>query len=67
LIAAEISGGATQAKVEKFGARRLPRPAGTAAELGSTYVQLAMADASFATGQAMAPLDEAGSPDGVGA
>jgi NAD(P)-dependent dehydrogenase (short-subunit alcohol dehydrogenase family) len=47
----QVSGGATQEKVEKFGAQTaLGRP-GQPAELGSIYVQLAMADASYATGQ----------------
>jgi NAD(P)-dependent dehydrogenase (short-subunit alcohol dehydrogenase family) len=44
----QISGGATQEKVEKFGGQTpLGRP-GQPAELGSIYVQLAMS--SFATG-----------------
>jgi NAD(P)-dependent dehydrogenase (short-subunit alcohol dehydrogenase family) len=47
----QISGGATQEKVEKFGGQTpLGRP-GQPAELGSIYAQLAMSDASFATGQ----------------
>jgi NAD(P)-dependent dehydrogenase (short-subunit alcohol dehydrogenase family) len=47
----QISGGATQEKVQKFGEDTpLGRP-GQPAELASIYVQLAASDASFATGQ----------------
>jgi len=47
----QISGGATMEKVEKFGGQTpLGRP-GQPAELASIYVQLAAADASYATGQ----------------
>ncbi|HUQ37146.1 MAG TPA: SDR family oxidoreductase [Aestuariivirga sp.] len=47
----QVSGGATQEKVQKFGADTpLGRP-GQPAELASIYVQLAASDASFATGQ----------------
>jgi NAD(P)-dependent dehydrogenase (short-subunit alcohol dehydrogenase family) len=47
----QVSGGATQEKLEKFGGQTsLGRP-GQPAELASIYVQLAAADASFATGQ----------------
>ena len=47
----QISGGATQEKVQNFGENTaLGRP-GQPAELASIYVQLAAADASFATGQ----------------
>jgi len=46
----QVSGGATQEKLEKFGGETsLGRP-GQPAELGSIYVQLAASDASFATG-----------------
>ncbi len=49
--ALQVSGGATQQKLQTFGeATPLGRP-GQPAELGSIYVQLAAADASFATGQ----------------
>ncbi len=49
--ALQVSGGATQEKVQKFGETTpLGRP-GQPAELGSIYVQLAASDASFATGQ----------------
>ena len=47
----QVSGGATQEKLQKFGATTsLGRP-GQPAELASIYVQLAAADASYATGQ----------------
>ena len=47
----QVSGGATMEKLEKFGGQTpLGRP-GQPAELGSIYVQLAAADASYATGQ----------------
>jgi NAD(P)-dependent dehydrogenase (short-subunit alcohol dehydrogenase family) len=47
----QVSGGASQEKLEKFGSMTpLGRP-GQPAELGSIYVQLAANDASFATGQ----------------
>jgi NAD(P)-dependent dehydrogenase (short-subunit alcohol dehydrogenase family) len=58
----QISGGATQEKVEKFGGQTpLGRP-GQPAELGSIYVQLAMADASFATGQVYGAAGGSGQP-----
>jgi NAD(P)-dependent dehydrogenase (short-subunit alcohol dehydrogenase family) len=47
----QVSGGATQEKLKKFGGDTpLGRP-GQPAELASIYVQLAANDASFATGQ----------------
>ncbi|MET4796328.1 NAD(P)-dependent dehydrogenase (short-subunit alcohol dehydrogenase family) [Bradyrhizobium japonicum] len=47
----QVSGGATMEKLEKFGGMTpLGRP-GQPAELASIYVQLAAADASYATGQ----------------
>jgi NAD(P)-dependent dehydrogenase (short-subunit alcohol dehydrogenase family) len=47
----QVSGGATQAKLQEFGKQTsLGRP-GQPAELASIYVQLAASDASFATGQ----------------
>jgi NAD(P)-dependent dehydrogenase (short-subunit alcohol dehydrogenase family) len=47
----QVSGGATQEKLKTFGGDTpLGRP-GQPAELASIYVQLAAADASFATGQ----------------
>jgi NAD(P)-dependent dehydrogenase (short-subunit alcohol dehydrogenase family) len=47
----QVSGGATQEKLQKFGGQTsLGRP-GQPAELASIYVQLAAGDASYATGQ----------------
>ena len=47
----QVSGGASQEKLEKFGGQTaLGRP-GQPAELASIYVQLAAEDASYATGQ----------------
>ncbi|MGN6550032.1 MAG: SDR family oxidoreductase [Pararhizobium sp.] len=47
----QVSGGATQKKIEQFGGETpLGRP-GQPAELASIYVQLAADDASYATGQ----------------
>jgi NAD(P)-dependent dehydrogenase (short-subunit alcohol dehydrogenase family) len=58
----QVSGGATQDKLEKFGAQTpLGRP-GQPAELGSIYVQLAAADASFATGQVYGSSGGSGQP-----
>jgi NAD(P)-dependent dehydrogenase (short-subunit alcohol dehydrogenase family) len=51
-----------QEKVEKFGGQTpLGRP-GQPAELGSIYVQLAMSDASFATGQVYGSAGGSGQP-----
>jgi NAD(P)-dependent dehydrogenase (short-subunit alcohol dehydrogenase family) len=47
----QISGGATQEKVEKFGENTPMGRPGQPAELASIYVQLAASDASYATGQ----------------
>ena len=50
-------------KLEKFGGQTpLGRP-GQPAELGSIYVQLAAADASYATGQVYGSAGGTGSPD----
>jgi NAD(P)-dependent dehydrogenase (short-subunit alcohol dehydrogenase family) len=58
----QISGGAIQEKVEKFGGQTpLGRP-GQPAELGSIYVQLAMPGASFATGQVYGAAGGSGQP-----
>jgi NAD(P)-dependent dehydrogenase (short-subunit alcohol dehydrogenase family) len=46
----QISGGATEQKYEKFGNTTVFGRPGQPAELASIYVQLAAADASFATG-----------------
>ena len=58
----QVSGGATQEKLEKFGGQTpLGRP-GQPSELGSIYVQLAAADASFATGQVYGSAGGSGQP-----
>ncbi len=58
----QVSGGATQEKLKKFGGNTpLGRP-GQPAELASIYVQLAAADASFATGQVYGSSGGAGQP-----
>jgi len=60
--ALQVSGGATQEKFEKFGAdTSLGRP-GQPAELASIYVQLAAADASYATGQVYGSSGGKGQP-----
>ena len=58
----QVAGGATQEKLEKFGGNTpLGRP-GQPAELASIYVQLAAADASYATGQVYGASGGAGQP-----
>jgi NAD(P)-dependent dehydrogenase (short-subunit alcohol dehydrogenase family) len=58
----QVSGGATQEKLKKFGGQTpLGRP-GQPAELGSIYVQLAANDASFATGQVYGSSGGSGQP-----
>ena len=58
----QISGGATQEKVQTFGDwTPLGRP-GQPAELASIYVQLAASDASFATGQVYGSSGGSGQP-----
>jgi NAD(P)-dependent dehydrogenase (short-subunit alcohol dehydrogenase family) len=58
----QVSGGATQEKLEQFGGQTpLGRP-GQPAELGSIYVQLAAADTSFATGQVYGAAGGSGQP-----
>ncbi len=58
----QVSGGATQDKLEKFGSMTpLGRP-GQPAELASIYVQLAAEDASFATGQVYGSAGGSGQP-----
>jgi NAD(P)-dependent dehydrogenase (short-subunit alcohol dehydrogenase family) len=58
----QVSGGATQEKLVKFGGNTpLGRP-GQPAELASIYVQLAAADASFATGQVYGAAGGSGQP-----
>ncbi len=58
----QVSGGAAQEKLEKFGGMTpLGRP-GQPAELGSIYVQLAASDASYATGQVYGAAGGSGQP-----
>jgi NAD(P)-dependent dehydrogenase (short-subunit alcohol dehydrogenase family) len=58
----QVSGGATQEKLETFGGMTpLGRP-GQPAELGSIYVQLAAEDASYATGQVYGAAGGSGQP-----
>jgi NAD(P)-dependent dehydrogenase (short-subunit alcohol dehydrogenase family) len=58
----QVSGGASMEKLEKFGGQTpLGRP-GQPAELGSIYVQLAAADASYANGQVYGASGGAGQP-----
>ncbi|WP_201759878.1 SDR family oxidoreductase [Bradyrhizobium sp. AC87j1] len=58
----QVSGGATMEKLEKFGAMTpLGRP-GQPVELASIYVQLAAADASYATGQVYGAAGGSGQP-----
>lgn len=58
----QISGGATQEKVKKFGGQTpLGRP-GQPAELASIYVQLAANDASYANGQVYGSAGGSGQP-----
>jgi NAD(P)-dependent dehydrogenase (short-subunit alcohol dehydrogenase family) len=58
----QVSGGATQEKLEKFGSQTAFGRPGQPAELGSIYVQLAAADASFATGQVYGAAGGTGQP-----
>ena len=58
----QVSGGASQEKLEKFGsATPFGRP-GQPAELASVYVQLAANDASFANGQVYGSAGGSGQP-----
>jgi NAD(P)-dependent dehydrogenase (short-subunit alcohol dehydrogenase family) len=58
----QVSGGATQEKLEKFGGETpLGRP-GQPVELASIYVQLAASDASYATGQVYGATGGGGQP-----
>jgi NAD(P)-dependent dehydrogenase (short-subunit alcohol dehydrogenase family) len=60
--ALQVTGGATQEKIEHFGGQTpLGRP-GQPAELGSIYVLLAAGDASFATGQVYGAAGGSGQP-----
>jgi len=58
----QVSGGASQEKLKQFGGQTpLGRP-GQPAELGSIYVQLAAADASYANGQVYGSAGGSGQP-----
>jgi NAD(P)-dependent dehydrogenase (short-subunit alcohol dehydrogenase family) len=58
----QVSGGATQEKLQQFGGDTpLGRP-GQPVELASIYVQLAAADASYATGQVYGAAGGSGQP-----
>jgi NAD(P)-dependent dehydrogenase (short-subunit alcohol dehydrogenase family) len=58
----QVSGGATQEKLVKFGGDTPMGRPGQPAELGSIYVQLAAADASYATGQVYGSAGGGGQP-----
>ena len=58
----QVSGGATQEKLVKFGGETPLGRAGQPAELASIYVQLAAADASYATGQIYGAAGGSGQP-----
>jgi NAD(P)-dependent dehydrogenase (short-subunit alcohol dehydrogenase family) len=58
----QVSGGATQEKLEHFGGKTPLGRAGQPAELGSIYVQLADNDASYATGQVYGAAGGSGQP-----
>src|SRR6201995_2565487 len=60
--ALQVSGGATQEKLKQFGGRTPMGRPGQPAELASIYVQLAAADASYATGQIYGSSGGAGMP-----
>ncbi|MBR0799835.1 SDR family oxidoreductase [Bradyrhizobium jicamae] len=58
----QVSGGASMEKLEEFGSRTVFGRPGQPAELASIYVQLAAADASFATGQVYGSAGGTGQP-----
>ena len=58
----QVSGGATMEKLEQFGASTPMKRPGQPAELASIYVQLAAADASYATGQVYGAAGGSGQP-----
>jgi NAD(P)-dependent dehydrogenase (short-subunit alcohol dehydrogenase family) len=58
----QVSGGAPQEKLEKFGGMTAFGRPGQPAELASIYVQFAAADASFATGQVYGSAGGTGQP-----
>lgn len=58
----QVSGGATMEKLKQFGSDTPMGRPGQPAELASIYVQLAAADASYATGQIYGAAGGAGQP-----
>jgi len=58
----QVSGGASMAKLEKFGGQTPMGRPGQPVELASIYVQLAAADASYATGQVYGSAGGSGQP-----
>lgn len=60
--ALQVSGGSTQENLKNFGAKTPFGRPGQPAELASIYVQLAAADASYATGQVYGSSGGAGQP-----
>ena len=58
----QVSGGASQEKLEKFGGMTPMGRPGQPAELASIYVQLAASDASYATGQVYGSAGGSGQP-----
>lgn len=58
----QVSGGATMERLQSFGGHTPLGRAGQPAELASIYVQLAAADASYATGQIYGAAGGAGQP-----
>lgn len=58
----QVSGGASQEKLQKFGSQTSFGRPGQPAELASIYVQLAASDASFATGQVYGAAGGTGQP-----
>ena len=58
----QVSGGASMEKLQKFGGQTPMGRPGQPAELASIYVQLAAADASYATGQIYGAAGGSGQP-----
>jgi NAD(P)-dependent dehydrogenase (short-subunit alcohol dehydrogenase family) len=58
----QVSGGASQEKLQKFGGQTPMGRPGQPAELASIYVQLAANDASYATGQVYGSAGGSGQP-----
>jgi NAD(P)-dependent dehydrogenase (short-subunit alcohol dehydrogenase family) len=58
----QVSGGATQEKLKKFGGQTPMGRPGQPGELASIYVQLAASDASYATGQVYGSSGGSGQP-----